>query len=281
MDKEDQNSSFSKGNFVGLHRGEETDALQRRHPAAYLLLNLIARRARYSPSRSEITDLGYGQAFIGDYKEAGLTTRSQYRSALERLEKLHLCAFKGTKTGANRGTVATLLPQGIFSIDKTGTAIRANNEQPTNDQRTTNERPQTTKEPANQGNHELSNTPPISPKGDLEKVKEIYQAYPKKVNESSALKAITKALKKTDYETLLERTKAYAKAREGENDQYTPHPENWFNKERFNDKPSTWKSSPSTTSNQPRQTVADLMNGKKTDIINAAELNHEPIQENG
>ena len=264
MDKDNQTPSFTKGNFVGLHRGEETDSLQRLHPAAYLLLSLIARRAKYSPGISRITGLGYGQAFIGDYKEAGLTTRSQYRSALTRLKELHLCTFKGTKTGANRGTVATLLPQGIFSIDKTGTAIGKTNKQPANDQRTTNERPQTTKEPFN---HDT--------KKPLTGVEEIYQAYPKKKGRPSALKAITKALKTIDHATLLERTKAYAKAREGENDQYTPQPATWFNDERFNDEPTTWKSSikSDTPARQPRQTFADLTAGKSSDIINALDLN--------
>ena len=111
---------FSRGNFVGFHRGEQADALQRNHPAAFLLLCLIARRARYTEEPCRITGLRFGEAFIGDWQEAGLRSIQSYRSAKVRLEALHLCNFQGTKTGTNRGTVATLLPQGVFSISATG-----------------------------------------------------------------------------------------------------------------------------------------------------------------
>jgi hypothetical protein len=267
---------FRKGNFVGLHRGDQTDCLQRNHPQAFLLLCLIARRARYTEDRCPITGLGFGEAFIGDWKEAGLTSRSSYRCALRRLEASKLCVFKGTKSGTNRGTTATLLPQGIFSISDNGTANSEAIKRPSNDHRTTIEQPQTTREPRNKETKKQRNTPPQSPTGDLVKVEEIYQAYPKKKGRPSALKAITKALKTTDHQTLLERTKAYAKTREGENERFTPHPATWFNDERFNDDPSTWKTSSPSSSNQPRQTMADIMAGKSSNIINASELNLEP-----
>ena len=67
----------------------------------------------------------------------------------------------------------------------------------------------------------------------------IYQAYPRKVAKNEALKAITKALEKEKYEHLLERTEAYAKARNGDLS-YMPNPSTWFNQERYNDDPKTW-----------------------------------------
>lgn len=142
-------SGFRNGNFVGLHRGEQADLLQRNHPAAFLLLCLIARRARYTEDPCQITGLRFGEAFIGDWKEAGLTSRKQYRCALDRLKALRLCDFRGAKTGANKGTVATLLPQGIFSIDRTGGAITGAKEGPRRGQQRAKEGPQTTKEPRN------------------------------------------------------------------------------------------------------------------------------------
>jgi len=156
--------SFPKTNFVGLHRGEEVNALQKNHPSAFLLLCLIARRARYRKEPCKITGLRFGQAFIGDYKEAGLKSESSYRRAKDRLKLGELCAFVGKKTGANRGTVATLLPQGIFSIDSTGRAITGTNERRTNVEQATNEERLTTKEPRNKGTKKPS--PPRSPKGD-------------------------------------------------------------------------------------------------------------------
>jgi hypothetical protein len=69
---------------------------------------------------------------------------------------------------------------------------------------------------------------------------EIYREYPLKAGKPDALKAIKKAMIKVSPTILLERTKAYTLARNGNLD-YVPHPATWFNKERFNDDPSTWK----------------------------------------
>ena len=70
---------------------------------------------------------------------------------------------------------------------------------------------------------------------------DIYAAFPRKVGKPSALKAILAQLKTHDAMFLLERTKAYALVRVGEDQQFTPHPSTWFNQQRFNDDPSTWK----------------------------------------
>ena len=85
---------FSKGNFVGLHRGGEADFLQRNHPAAFLLLCLISSRARYTEEPCLVTGLRFGESLIGDWKEAGLTSEKSYRCAKSRLEKGRLCAFR-------------------------------------------------------------------------------------------------------------------------------------------------------------------------------------------
>ena len=74
-------------------------------------------------------------------------------------------------------------------------------------------------------------------------IEEIYQHYPKKVGKPQALKAIKKSLSKMDPETLLEKTKSFALARKNEDPQFTPNPSTWFNQERYNDDPETWKPS--------------------------------------
>lgn len=140
-------SGFRNGNFVGLHRGEEADFLQRNHPAAFLLLCLIARRARYTEEPCPMTGLRYGEALIGDWKEAGLTSEKSYRCAKIRLNEGQLCAFRRARIGARRGTVATLLPQGIFSISKTGGASEGAGKGRGGDGAGTGR--QTTKEPRN------------------------------------------------------------------------------------------------------------------------------------
>ena len=67
----------------------------------------------------------------------------------------------------------------------------------------------------------------------------IYAAYPLKVGKPDALKAITKAMGKTDPEKLLKITLEFSKRR-GTDKSFVPHPSTWFNQERYNDDPSTW-----------------------------------------
>lgn len=71
---------------------------------------------------------------------------------------------------------------------------------------------------------------------------EIYACYPRKVARPDAIKAICGALSR-GYSpvVLMERTKAYAEVRAAQKNGFTPHPATWFNQERFNDDPETWK----------------------------------------
>ena len=71
-------------------------------------------------------------------------------------------------------------------------------------------------------------------------VERLYQEYPRKIAKPVALKAIRAALGKASYDVLMEAVQAYAKARIGQEKQYTPHPSTWFNQERWNDDRSEW-----------------------------------------
>lgn len=75
---------------------------------------------------------------------------------------------------------------------------------------------------------------------ELSREEQVYKAYPKKVAKPVALRAIRKALKKHTFEFLLEKTKAFAAVR-GDNLEYVPYPATWFNQDRFNDDPATWR----------------------------------------
>lgn len=97
-------------NFVALHRSDEALTLLKRHPNAFLLLTQIAMRAKYKPC--SITKLEIGQAFIGDWKSAGLPSEMAYRHAKSVLTDCNFATFKGT----NKGTVANLVGSTIFSI---------------------------------------------------------------------------------------------------------------------------------------------------------------------
>lgn len=84
----------------------------------------------------------------------------------------------------------------------------------------------------------------------LELAEPIYQAYPRKVGKPVALKAIVKAIQResdqggepsTDaISRLLEKTVAFAQCWNGDLE-FCPHPATWFNQERYNDDPSTWR----------------------------------------
>ncbi len=70
---------------------------------------------------------------------------------------------------------------------------------------------------------------------------EIYEAYPRKVAKPDALRAIQKAMSRgTDFAGLLARTKLYASLVDSDQ-RFIPHPATWFNQERFNDDPQTWR----------------------------------------
>lgn len=85
----------------------------------------------------------------------------------------------------------------------------------------------------------------------------VYEAYPRHVGRKTALAAIKRAAKEDtkgdlntarghgafSFETLLERTRAYAEAvaKWPERDrQFIPHPSTWFNQGRYLDDPKEW-----------------------------------------
>lgn len=94
------------------------------------------------------------------------------------------------------------------------------------------------------GNLLLEITPRKSPTQSL--AEEIYYHYPRKVGSRRALEAIKRALIRHPGKEarILEATIAYAKARRGQDPQFTPLPATWFNQDRFDDDPSTWAIAP-------------------------------------
>ena len=68
----------------------------------------------------------------------------------------------------------------------------------------------------------------------------LYKAYPRKVARGAAIRAIKRALRKEGFEVLMEAVTEYAKAREGQDRQFTPYPATWFNQERWEDDREEW-----------------------------------------
>ncbi len=98
--------------WVALHCGEEAETLLARHPNAFLLLCQIAMRARWKDC--PITKMKKGEAFIGDWKAAGLHSEKAYQVAKKRLASCGLVEFQG----GNRGTTAKLVDSTIFSLSQ-------------------------------------------------------------------------------------------------------------------------------------------------------------------
>lgn len=71
----------------------------------------------------------------------------------------------------------------------------------------------------------------------------IYELYPKRVGRPKAIDAILKQLKSFPAEKLEAATRRFALEWNGANGdfQFCPNPTTWFNQERFNDDPSTWR----------------------------------------
>lgn len=98
---------------------------------------------------------------------------------------------------------------------------------------------------------------------DSEHVVNIYNAYPRKIGRPAALRAIAGALKKVDAARLLELTQQYAEAVVGADPQYIPYPQKWFNQERFNDDPSTWRRAADKGTHRPSSLNARNSNASR------------------
>ena len=69
----------------------------------------------------------------------------------------------------------------------------------------------------------------------------IYQAYPRKVGARKAKQKIRKTLEEVPFEELLIKVQLFARCVEGQDRQFIPHPETWFNQGRWQDDPEEWK----------------------------------------
>ena len=114
-------------------------------PNAFLLLLQIAWRARRTDSFNR-HDLAIGEAFLGDFKNIGLT-EGKYRHAKKYLEDHRFATFRAT----NKGTIAKLINFDVFDPnleDSNG----QHNTPATNQRRTNNEPTTTNKNDKNENN---------------------------------------------------------------------------------------------------------------------------------
>lgn len=96
----------------------------------------------------------------------------------------------------------------------------------------------------------LSKDSDWSPDGD--RFKDFWELWPRKVKKPEALKAFSRALRRTDAETIIAGAERFANDPNLPEPQFIPHPATWLNNDQWNDGPL-----PPRTTGQPRQSAAD------------------------
>lgn len=143
--------------FIKAYRESESMELIKQRPSAFILLYIIAMRAKRTSSLIK-DGLEIGECYLGDFKTWG-STRQQYRTDLHFLKDCQILTIKTT----NKGTIVKLLDKTIFDINEEDITTK-----PTNDQPTANQRLTTNKNDKNEKN-EKKDTPP-TPTGDVYKM---------------------------------------------------------------------------------------------------------------
>jgi hypothetical protein len=125
--------------FIKYIPSELSRWLMANKPFAYLLLALIAERARRTDD--PLTGLKKGQAFIGDYKSIG-ATRGQYRHALDFLCQRKIAKVDSTSRQRKKTTTETTTESTIVSLcDSTIWDINILDNNHSNNHSTTTEQP--------------------------------------------------------------------------------------------------------------------------------------------
>jgi hypothetical protein len=97
--------------YIKFMRSEATDMLLK-HPGSFMLLALIAYRARREVPAFNPYGMQVGEAMLGDPAAVGLS-RQQFRTALANLQKWKLITIRTT----NKGTIARLSDRSIYDIN--------------------------------------------------------------------------------------------------------------------------------------------------------------------
>jgi len=135
---------MSNNGYLKLNRSPKVEWLQEHYPNAFLLLTLIAYRARRFEGHPD--GLKIGEAHIGDYWKAGIESEQKYRTAKQKLIDLKIILIcetcrtrkKSTTGTTTKGTLVTILNSDYWDINPETNNDRVN-DRPTTDQRPTND----------------------------------------------------------------------------------------------------------------------------------------------
>ncbi len=89
--------------YVKLLKSQETYFLRTKYPNAFLLLSFIACLIRQTDDDS--LDLKKGEMIITNYRDSGITSRQQYRTALQKLLEFGHISIIETFKGKNSSTI--------------------------------------------------------------------------------------------------------------------------------------------------------------------------------
>src|SRR6185437_3704515 len=116
----------TKASFYLMHRSEQCHWLRENHPNAFLLLTIIAERARWN-EKNLTGGLKPLQCVLGTTEILWKgCTRMQLRTAIKTLKRNHQIV---TQT-SGRGTVVTLINTDIVEVNINKTNHKVTNEQP-------------------------------------------------------------------------------------------------------------------------------------------------------
>lgn len=126
--------------FIKYIPSPESEWLKENHPNAFLLLTLIAERARLVAGNPDGLDIG--ECHIGDYKKAGISTRGQYRHALSiLLARAHIKIIENCRTRKKATTGTTTVGSRVKLISSTVYDFNFLSNNHRNDHPTTTEQP--------------------------------------------------------------------------------------------------------------------------------------------
>jgi hypothetical protein len=111
QDSTQQSGNITSASWFKAFRTPDALQLIEANPDPFILLYVIAHRARWKTDGFNPRALELGEAEVGDYERYGMTER-RYRTAKKCLEKWKIATFKGT----NKGTLARLVNTTFFSV---------------------------------------------------------------------------------------------------------------------------------------------------------------------
>lgn len=129
--------------FVKLLRGADAEKMLAEHPNCFLVLTLIALRARREVPSYNPYGLQKGEALVGDFAAAGLE-RQPFRTALSNLQKWGFITTRAT----TKGTIAKLSKSAFYDINSEAPNQQDNQpstSEPTSDQPAANQQLTTNK----------------------------------------------------------------------------------------------------------------------------------------